>query len=53
MEQITNFIENITSVQILDIVIAVLIILFFRIFSSGITYIIIRMFKIKVRNSKK
>ena len=31
MEQITNFIENITSVQILDIVIAVLIILFFRI----------------------
>ena len=37
MEQITNFIENITSVQILDIVIAVLIILFFRIFSSGIT----------------
>ena len=53
MEQITNFIENITSVQILDIVIAVLIILFFRIFSSGITYIIIRMFKFKVRNSKK
>ena len=38
MEQITNFIENITSVQILDIVIAVLIILFFRILPSNIIF---------------
>lgn len=53
MDQIKSFIENISSVQILDIIIAILIILFFRIFSSAITYIIIRMFKIKEKNSKK
>ena len=53
MYQIEQFIENITSVQIIDIIIAVLIILFFRIFSSTLSYIIIRMFKFKTRNSKR
>lgn len=53
MNRIIDFIDNITSVQIIDILIAVAIILFFRIFSSAISYIIIRMFKFKTKNSKK
>lgn len=53
MNQIKDFIENISSVQIIDILIAIAIILFFRIFSSTISYIIIRMFKFKTKNTKK
>ena len=53
MNQIVDFIQNVTSVQIIDIIIAVTIILFFRIFSSVLSYIIIRMFKFKTKNSKK
>ena len=52
MEQITNFIENITTAQLMDIVIAVGIVLFFRIFSGILSYIIIRMFKIKEKKAK-
>lgn len=53
MEQVTNFLESITAVQVVDIVIAIGIILFFRIFSSSFSYIIIRMFKIKEKKNKK
>ena len=53
MEQISNLISNITSAQIIDIIIAVGIIVFFRIFSSSLAYIIIKMFKFKTRNKKK
>lgn len=53
MEQISDLLDNITSVQIIDIVIAIAIIILFRIFSSGLAYIIIRMFKLKTRNRKK
>lgn len=53
MEQITIFIETITTVQAIDILIAIGIILFFRIFSSSFSYIIIRMFKIKENKSKR
>lgn len=53
MSQIKDFIENITSVQVIDILIAVAIILFFRIFSSAISYIIVRMFKFRTKSSKK
>lgn len=52
MDQLISFIEKISAVQIMDIVIAVAIILFFRIFSSGIAYIIIRMFKFKKKDKK-
>ncbi len=45
--------ENITLTQIIDIGIAIGIILFFRIFSSSFSYIIIRMFKIKEKKRKK
>ena len=56
MDQIVEFIENIkqiTYVQIVDILIAIAIVIIFRIFSSSIAYIIIRMFKLKVENKKK
>lgn len=52
MEQITNLMENITAVQVVDVLIAIGIILFFRIFSSSFSYIIIRMFKIKEKSKK-
>ncbi len=52
MEQIKSLMENITTVQIIDIAIALGIILFFRIFSGTISYIIIRMFKIKEKKAK-
>lgn len=47
MEQIADLFANITAIKIMDFVIAVAIILFFRIFSSGIAYTIIRLFKWK------
>ena len=53
MNQIVDFIQKVTSVEIVDILIAVVIVLFFRIFSSVLSYIIIRMFKFKTKNSKK
>ena len=53
MEQITEFFKNITSVQIIDVWIAIGIIVLFRIFSGGLAYIIIRMFKIKEKKSAK
>ena len=52
MEQIIEFFENITKEQIIDILIAALIVLFFRIFSSTISYAIIRIFKIKEKKAK-
>lgn len=52
MEQITNFIESIKALQIIDILIAVAIILVFRILSSTFSYMIIRMFKFKSKKAK-
>ena len=52
MEQITNLIENITTVQVVDLLIALGMIVFFRIFSSSFSYIIIRMFKIREKKAK-
>ena len=53
MEQISNIISNITSVQIIDILIALLIIVIFRVLSSTISYAIIRMFKFKAKSAKE
>ena len=52
MNQMIKFIENVSAVQLMDIIIAIGIILLFRIFSGTISYIIIRMFKIKEKNLK-
>ncbi len=53
MDQFTSFIENIKALQIVDILIAVAIILLFRILSSTFSYIIIRMFKFKAKKAKE
>lgn len=52
MSQVISIIESISAVQVIDILIAIGIILFFRIFSSSFSYIIIRMFKIKENKTK-
>lgn len=52
MEQFNDLINSITSLRIVDIIIALGIIIFFRIFSSTITYAIIRMFKLKSKRAK-
>lgn len=52
MEQFNEFLNNLTSLEILDIVIAVGIIVFFRILSSTMTYAIIRIFTLKSKRAK-
>lgn len=53
MGQLTELFEKITAIEVIDILIAMGIIVFFRIFSSTISYIIIRMFKFKEKSAKK
>lgn len=53
INEIKNFFENITFETIIDIWIAIAIIIFFRIFRGTLSYIIIKMFKFKEKNSKK
>lgn len=52
MNRIINYISNITSEQIIDVITALCLIVLFRIFSSSIAYIIVRMFKLKVKNKR-
>lgn len=52
MDQFANFFESLKALQVIDIIIAVAIILLFRIFSSTFSYIIIRMFKFKSKKAK-
>lgn len=52
MSQIIEYLGNITSLQIMDVVVAICIIVLFKIFSPTISYIIIRMFKIRAKNKK-
>ena len=50
VDQMQDFINYITSIQIVDILIALFIIIFFKIFSSTFSYIIVKMFKFKTKN---
>lgn len=52
MSRIINYISSITSEQIIDVITALCLIILFRIFSSSIAYIIVRMFKLKVKNKR-
>ncbi len=52
MDQINQFINSFSSVQIIDVVIAVVIILAFKFLSSTISYAIIRLFKVKSKKAK-
>ena len=53
MEQLAEFWGRVTSIQIIDIVIAIGIIVFFRILSGTFSYMIIRIFKIKSKTAKE
>lgn len=53
MDQILEFIRGLTDIKILDILTAIWIIIFFRISSSTIAYIIVKMFKLEVKSKKK
>ena len=53
MEQLADFWTKITSIQIIDIIIALGIIVFFRILSGTFSYMIIRLFKIKSKKAKE
>ena len=53
MEQLAEFWERLTSIQIVDIIIAIGIIIFFRVFSGTFSYMIIRIFKIKSKKAKE
>ena len=53
MEQLADFWTKITSIQIIDIIIALGIIVFFRILSGTFSYMIIRVFKIKSKKAKE
>ena len=53
MEQLVDFWSRLTSIQIVDIIIAIAIIVFFRIFSGTFSYMIIKIFKIKSKKAKE
>lgn len=53
MEQLKEWMATITSIEIIDVIIAIGIIIFFRIFSAGMSYAIIKMFKWKEKSKKK
>lgn len=53
MQQISDWIDRITAVQFVDIVIAICIIILFRVLSSSIAYGIIKLFKLKVKKGRK
>ncbi len=52
MEQVVDFINNINQETIISIMIAIAIIILFKLFSSTIAYFIIRIFKFNARKSK-
>lgn len=53
MKGVSNFIKSITQEQIIDIIIAICIIIFFKLLSKKLAYMIVKMFKYKVKNKKK
>ena len=53
MEQLVVFWNRLTSIEIVDIIIAIGIIVFFRILSGTFSYMIIRIFKIKSKKAKE
>ena len=52
MEQVLNFIENVKALQIIDIVVAICLIVLFKVLSPSISYIIIKLFKFNSKSKK-
>ena len=53
MQQIQEFIDSITVVKVVDILIAIAIVILFKLFSGAVSYSIIKLFKLKVKKSKE
>lgn len=53
INEILDFFKSLTFENIIDIGIGLAIIVFFKIFSSSLAYIIVKMFKFKVKDKKK
>ena len=53
MEQVKQYIESIIPIQVTDIIVAICIIILFKIFSANISYIIIKLCKFKTKNKQK
>lgn len=53
MQGINNYLANVTQDQLIDVAIAILIIVLFRIASSYLSYFVIKMFKIKEKNKER
>ncbi len=53
MEQLVDFWNRLTSIEVVDIIIAIGIIVLFRIFSGTFSYMIIKIFKIKSKKAKE
>ena len=45
MEQVIDFIESVKALQIVDIVVAICLIVLFKVLSPSISYVIIKLFK--------
>lgn len=52
MEQIVEFIESVKTLQIVDIVVAICLIILFKVLSPSIAYMIIKLFKFNTKNKK-
>ena len=49
MEQVVNFIESLKAVDIIDIIVAICLIILFKVLSPSISYMIIKIFKFNSR----
>lgn len=52
MERILSFIDNIKTLQIVDVVVAICVIILFKVLSPSISYIIIKLFKFNTKNKR-
>ena len=52
MEQVVNFIESLKAVDIIDIIVAICLIILFKVLSPSISYMIIKIFKFNSKSKK-
>ena len=52
MEQIVEFIDSVKALQVIDIVVAICLIILFKVLSPSISYIIIKLFKFNTKSKK-
>ena len=52
MEQVIEFVESLKALEVVDIIVAICLIIFFKVLSPSISYIIIRLFKFNTKSKK-